>query len=107
MSLRKCVGVVRSSKTGAGPVLRPRAWDKDGVIACPESSHRRRRLFVSTMSTPEPFARANKRQRTEDPPDLSAAKRHDKHWCRDGSVVLHVDDTLFRVHQSVCEGGLR
>ncbi|KAL1704689.1 hypothetical protein EV121DRAFT_280176 [Schizophyllum commune] len=55
------------------------------------------------MSTPEPSARANKRQRTEDPPDLSAAERHDKHWCRDGSVVLHVEDTLFRVHQSTLE----
>ncbi|KAL1716597.1 hypothetical protein EV715DRAFT_204970 [Schizophyllum commune] len=55
------------------------------------------------MSTPEPSARAAKRQRTEEPPDLSAAKRHDKHWCRDGSVVLHVEDTLFRVHQSTLE----
>ncbi|KAL1686499.1 hypothetical protein GGG16DRAFT_128646 [Schizophyllum commune] len=55
------------------------------------------------MSTTEPSARAVKRQRTEEPPDLSAAKRHDKHWCRDGSVVLHVEDTLFRVHQSTLE----
>ncbi|KAI5896085.1 uncharacterized protein SCHCODRAFT_02614006 [Schizophyllum commune H4-8] len=55
------------------------------------------------MSTADNSERAAKRQRTEDPPELSAAKRHGKHWCRDGSVVLHVEDTLFRVHQSTLE----
>ena len=37
------------------------------------------------------------------PSILAAAKRHDKYWLHDGSVVLHVEDTLFRVHQSVSQ----
>ncbi|KAI5896086.1 uncharacterized protein SCHCODRAFT_02614009 [Schizophyllum commune H4-8] len=47
-----------------------------------------------------------KRARTDDldasmPP--SKAVRHSKHWYRDGSIVLHVENVLFRVHQTLLE----
>ena len=33
----------------------------------------------------------------------ATAQRQDKDWLHDGSVVLHIEDTLFRVHQSVSQ----
>ncbi|KAL1704688.1 hypothetical protein EV121DRAFT_259350, partial [Schizophyllum commune] len=30
----------------------------------------------------------------------TTAERHDQYWLHDGPVVLHIEDTLFRVHQS-------
>ncbi|TRM69460.1 hypothetical protein BD626DRAFT_624817 [Schizophyllum amplum] len=54
---------------------------------------------MSAVENCEPLA---KRQRTEDA-SLSSATRHDTHWYRDGSIVLHVEDMLFRVHQTTLE----
>ncbi|KAI5890591.1 uncharacterized protein SCHCODRAFT_02547540 [Schizophyllum commune H4-8] len=55
------------------------------------------------MSTDDATGRTPKRQRTEDPRSASAATRHQEHWYRDGSIVLHVQDMLFRVHQTTLE----
>ena len=50
--------------------------------------------------------RSAKRARTDDAEnqaayDASQATRHNTHWYRDGSIVLHVENVLFRVHQTV------
>ncbi|KAL1742700.1 hypothetical protein HDZ31DRAFT_42663 [Schizophyllum fasciatum] len=47
-----------------------------------------------------------KRQRTDSPSDetlscTASPERHEKHWYDDGSVVLQVEDVLFRVHRSI------
>ncbi|TRM62031.1 hypothetical protein BD626DRAFT_433440 [Schizophyllum amplum] len=64
------------------------------------------------MNQPELCERAAKRQRTDEgetsvidevEASAAAATRHSKHWYRDGSIVLHVDDVLFRVHQTTLE----
>ncbi|KAL1704970.1 hypothetical protein EV121DRAFT_204567 [Schizophyllum commune] len=55
------------------------------------------------MSTEELPVRTPKRQRTEDTQPASAATHHPEHWYRDGSIVLHVQDMLFRVHQTTLE----
>ncbi|TRM62027.1 hypothetical protein BD626DRAFT_499536 [Schizophyllum amplum] len=49
---------------------------------------------------------ALKRQRIDDTEESShtSAIRHEKHWYSDGSIVLHVDNTLFRVHQTILAG---
>ena len=50
--------------------------------------------------------RSAKRARIDDaenqaPYDDSQATRHNTHWYRDGSIVLRVDNVLFRVHKTV------
>ncbi|KAI5896063.1 uncharacterized protein SCHCODRAFT_02685144 [Schizophyllum commune H4-8] len=52
--------------------------------------------------------RSGKRARTDDadaqsPYGASQTTRHSTHWYRDGSIVLHVENVLFRVHQTVLE----
>lgn len=37
----------------------------------------------------------------EPPRSLKLANKHDKFWLYDGSIVLWIEDTLFRVHQTV------
>ncbi|KAL1680157.1 hypothetical protein EV122DRAFT_208432 [Schizophyllum commune] len=56
------------------------------------------------MSSVEPSPR--KRQRleylqVETDSSTFPPQHHEKHWYDDGSVVLHVEDTLFRVHRSI------
>lgn len=34
-------------------------------------------------------------------PSVAARTRHDKFWFHDGSIVINVDKTLFRVHQTL------
>ncbi|KAL1751120.1 hypothetical protein FB107DRAFT_294122 [Schizophyllum commune] len=55
------------------------------------------------MSTEETIENSHKRQRTEEPQRISTATRHQEHWNRDGSIILHVEDTLFRIHQTTLE----
>ncbi|KAL1680117.1 hypothetical protein EV122DRAFT_208507 [Schizophyllum commune] len=52
--------------------------------------------------------RSAKRARTDDaenqaPYDTSQTTRHNTHWYRDGSIVLRVENVLFRVHQTILE----
>lgn len=37
----------------------------------------------------------------EPPRSLKLAKKHEKFWLYDGSIVVWTEDTLFRVHQTV------
>ncbi|KAI5896125.1 uncharacterized protein SCHCODRAFT_02676049 [Schizophyllum commune H4-8] len=56
------------------------------------------------MSSVEPSPRKRQRleyTRVETDPSTCPPQQHEKHWYDDGSVVLHVEDTLFRVHRSI------
>ncbi|TRM62028.1 hypothetical protein BD626DRAFT_459000 [Schizophyllum amplum] len=56
------------------------------------------------MNRSDTRERVAKRQRTDEGEvSVTAATRHGTHWYRDGSIVLHVDDVLFRVHQTTLE----
>ncbi|KAL1741388.1 hypothetical protein HDZ31DRAFT_45555 [Schizophyllum fasciatum] len=47
--------------------------------------------------------RPPKRVRESESPSIHAAEHHVTHWYRDGSIVLQVQDVLFRVHQTTLE----
>ncbi|KAL1752596.1 hypothetical protein FB107DRAFT_219601 [Schizophyllum commune] len=56
------------------------------------------------MSSVEPSPRKRQRlecSQVETDSFTLPPQHHEKHWYDDGSVVLHVEDTLFRVHRSI------
>ncbi|KAL1705745.1 hypothetical protein EV121DRAFT_279329 [Schizophyllum commune] len=61
-------------------------------------------VSAHNLPSPSPGPPSNKRRRVEsdDAGDtFTQATRHPRFWYHDGSIVLHVENTLFRVHQSV------
>jgi len=98
-----------SSPPPLPPLSRPLSSTRDhlGLITMrgdnvPNSDSRPLTMW-STSTDLSPYSSSQEDSLTLAPlaSNLEPPSRHDQFWMYDGSIVLHVENTLFRVHQTV------